>query len=252
MYTTPPPMINNAQVYVSGDVSIDESAAIAPGVILQADSNSRILISRGVCIGLGTILHAREGILEIEPGVVLGAGVLIVGQGKVGLNACIGSGTTVLNSSIAPFQVLPAGSLIGDTSRPVSTDDQEVEEESPILEESSIEDQQGVSESLRSFPESDHGERKLDNPGDFQEGIENPEPEDPWDSQEERVSSESIDREESIRSQESPVSFSEDDPSFVKPRESSSQFSESPAVLYGQTQINQLLMTLFPHRKPLR
>lgn len=109
-----------SQYYVSGDVTIDKSAVIAPGVILHADPGSRIVVSAGVCIGMGAILHARNGTLTVEVGAVLGAGVLIVGQAKIGANACVGAVTTIINSDIAPQQVVSPGSLIGDTSRQVA------------------------------------------------------------------------------------------------------------------------------------
>jgi carbon dioxide concentrating mechanism protein CcmN len=107
----------NFNSYISGEVTIDPSAAIAPGVILQADPNSQIIIAAGVCIGMGAVLHARDGILEIEAGATIGAGVLLVGRGKIGANACIGSATTILNCSIEPEQVVAPNSLLGDTSR---------------------------------------------------------------------------------------------------------------------------------------
>ncbi|MBE9185082.1 carbon dioxide concentrating mechanism protein, partial [Microcoleus sp. LEGE 07076] len=45
--------------------------------------------------------------------------VLVVGAGTIGENACIGAATTLINPSIDKLQILPAGSLIGDTSRQV-------------------------------------------------------------------------------------------------------------------------------------
>jgi len=102
---------------MSGDVVVNEGAAIAPGVILQADSGSRISIAAGACIGMGVIIHAREGTLSIGAGVILGAGVLVVGAGTIGTNACIGAGTTLIDPCIDQMQIMPAGSLIGDTSR---------------------------------------------------------------------------------------------------------------------------------------
>lgn len=92
---------------------------IALGVLLHADPNSRIAIAAGVCIGMGTVLHAHKGILEIEAGAILGAGVLVVGGGKIGANACIGSTTTIFNTSIEPGQIVAPGSLLGDTSRSI-------------------------------------------------------------------------------------------------------------------------------------
>ena len=113
------PLISNSHVYVEGDVSIDGSAAIAAGVILRAAPESKIIIAAGVCIGSGSILHAYRGTLEVEAGANLGAGVLIVGKGKIGANACIGAIATIWNDSIEPWQIVPPGSVIGDKSRQV-------------------------------------------------------------------------------------------------------------------------------------
>jgi carbon dioxide concentrating mechanism protein CcmN len=122
MYLSPLQLSSNSQILMSGDVVVNEGAAIAPGVILQAEPGSRISIAAGACIGLGVILHAREGTLEIGAGVILGAGVLVVGAGTIGTSACIGAGTTLINPCIDPMQIMPAGSLIGDTSRQASAE----------------------------------------------------------------------------------------------------------------------------------
>ncbi|MBD2183088.1 transferase [Planktothrix sp. FACHB-1355] len=116
-----PPLqpLENLQYYVSGNVTIDPSAAIAPGVLLIADANSHIIIAARVCIGMGSIIDARNGTLEIEAGALLGTGVLVVGKGKIGAKACIGSAATIFNTSIAPRQAVPPGSIIGDSSRPL-------------------------------------------------------------------------------------------------------------------------------------
>jgi len=116
-----PPLqpVSNSHFYVSGDVAIDPNAAIAPGVILQADPNSQIIIAAGTCIGMGAILHAYEGKIEVETGANLGAGVLVIGKGKIGANACIGSAATIFNCSIELGQVVPPASLLGDASRRV-------------------------------------------------------------------------------------------------------------------------------------
>lgn len=119
MYVPPLHPTCNFDSYISGKVMIDPSAAIAPGVLLQASPNSQIIIGAGVCIGMGSILNAHEGTLEVEAGANLGAGVLLVGKGKIGANACIGSMTTILNRSIEARQVVAAGSVIGDESRQV-------------------------------------------------------------------------------------------------------------------------------------
>ena len=112
MYVPPLHPSNNFDSYVSGEVIIHPTAVVAPGVLLQASPNGRIIIGAGVCIGMGTILHAYEGTLEVEAGVNLGAGVLVVGEAKIGTNACVGSMSTILNYSIEPKQVVAPGSLI--------------------------------------------------------------------------------------------------------------------------------------------
>ena len=122
MYLSPLQLSSNSQIFLSGDVVVNEGAAIAPGAILQAEPGSRLSIAAGACIGMGVILHAREGTLEIAAGAILGAGVLVVGAGTIGANACIGAGTTLINPAIDQMQILPAGSLIGDTSRQVAAE----------------------------------------------------------------------------------------------------------------------------------
>ncbi len=102
--------------YIQGDVTIEPGAVIAPGVLLQAGPNSRILLRAGACLGMGVILQAHEGTLEIQAGANLGAGVLVYGSGKIGSNACIGTTSTLLNPSIEPSQVIAPGSLIGEMS----------------------------------------------------------------------------------------------------------------------------------------
>jgi carbon dioxide concentrating mechanism protein CcmN len=106
-------------------VKIDDSVAIAPGVILQADPHCQIIIRAGVCLGMGTILHAHHGNLEIQAGAILGAGVLVVGKGKIGANACVGSTTTVLNADIDPERVIAPGSVVGKIGREVAVNPQE-------------------------------------------------------------------------------------------------------------------------------
>jgi carbon dioxide concentrating mechanism protein CcmN len=104
-------------VHLDGNVSINPTAAIAPGVLLQAEATSRIIIGAGVCIGAGTIVHASGGDIDIRVGVCIGRGVLIIGSGVVDRNACIGAGTTIINPRIEDGEVIPTHSIIGDSSR---------------------------------------------------------------------------------------------------------------------------------------
>ncbi|MGQ9838533.1 MAG: hypothetical protein ACUVRV_11390 [Cyanobacteriota bacterium] len=102
--------------FISGEVHVEAGASIGAGVLLRANPGCRIQIGRGVCIGMGSILHACGGSLTIEAGATLGTGVLVIGQGTIGSQACIGSETTLLDCSILSQQVIPPGSLIGDPS----------------------------------------------------------------------------------------------------------------------------------------
>jgi carbon dioxide concentrating mechanism protein CcmN len=104
-------------VHLYGNVSIDPSAVIAPGVLLQSEADSRIAIGAGVCIGAGTIVQAAGGNLYIEAGACIGRGVLIIGAGSIDRDACIGAGTTAINPQIEAGAVIPKHSLLGDRSR---------------------------------------------------------------------------------------------------------------------------------------
>ncbi|WP_448604612.1 hypothetical protein [Thermoleptolyngbya sp.] len=106
----------------SGDVVIEPGAAIAPGVLLQADPGSQLTIRTGVSIATGAILHAHGGPLTIDAGATIGSFVLVIGAGHIGPTACIGAEATVLNPAIAPGEVVPPKALLGDTSRRVDLD----------------------------------------------------------------------------------------------------------------------------------
>lgn len=186
----------NFDSHIIGEVMIDPTAVLAPGVILQAAPNSRIIIGSGVCIGMGSILHVSVGTLEVEAGANLGAGFLMVGAGKVGANACIGSATTVFNCSIEPGKVVPPGSILGDTSRQISE------------------------------PASINPNPAFDNVGEI-----------------EKVEQVSITPNSEISSVDQEV------PSVEFTNDSSNNFG---AHIYGQGNIQRLLVTLFPHRQSLK
>ncbi|MEE3717370.1 hypothetical protein V2H45_11470 [Tumidithrix elongata RA019] len=120
MHLPPLEPIGDFHTYISGDVTIHPSAAIAPGVLIQADPGSKITIAAGVCIGMGTVLHAQDGAIEIAAGVNLGAGVLIFGKSKVGENACVGSSSSIVNYAIAARALIAPGSLLCETIAPPS------------------------------------------------------------------------------------------------------------------------------------
>ncbi|MGI8933966.1 MAG: hypothetical protein ACR2FS_07820, partial [Phormidesmis sp.] len=108
-----PTLVSSTHYCVMGDVTIDESAAIAPGVVLQAASGSRIVVGRGACLAAGVCVQSRAGLLTISAGVSLGSSVLVVGKGTIGTNACVSPGSTLINPSVAADTILPPDTLIG-------------------------------------------------------------------------------------------------------------------------------------------
>ncbi len=256
-----PPQLLNTDVYVSGDVTIDPSAAIAPGVVLRADPEAQIVIGAGVCIGKEVILHAHQGILEIETGAILGAKVLVVGAGKIGENACIGSETTLLAIAIEPKQVIPPGSLIGDTSRVLPP------EEPPKVESTVSEPQAAVVSTPEpvkpSFPEpeipsvSKQETVKPVPPKPQVVPVSTPELVKPAFPNPYLIA---VSKQETVKPappepQVTPVSREENgepDPPQVQ-EETPGQLEQPqppmPPIIYGKDHLSQLLDSLLPHRK---
>jgi carbon dioxide concentrating mechanism protein CcmN len=107
-----PSLVNGTHYCVVGDVTIDATAAIAPGVVLQAPTGSRIVVGKSVCLAAGVCIQSRQGVLTIAAGASLGANVLVVGSGTVGTNACISAGSTLIDPAIAAESIVPPDSLI--------------------------------------------------------------------------------------------------------------------------------------------
>jgi carbon dioxide concentrating mechanism protein CcmN len=237
MSVPPLRLYNNFDSYMSGEVTIHSSAVIAPGVILQAAANSKIIIGPGVCIGMGSIFQAEGGTIEVEASASLGAGFLMVGQGQIGVNACIGAATTVFNCSVAAGSVVPPGSILGDTGRqvvtnalppspdnhtpPTSTQKPQPSENRVITSTSLsasafVEFKQESISVTESAPAENHSATVGDNTDQTDSNLTEPNPEDAESGQ---------------RATESPNSFG--------------------TQIYGQGSIQRLLVTLFPHRQAL-
>jgi carbon dioxide concentrating mechanism protein CcmN len=101
----------------AGNIAIDPSAIVAPGVVLLAEGTNRIAIGAGVCIGAGSIVRATGGNVTIGAGVCIGREVVIIGTGSIARDACIGAGTTTIDPQIEEGAVVPPHSLLGDRSR---------------------------------------------------------------------------------------------------------------------------------------
>ncbi len=217
MSVPPLRLSNNFDTYISGEVTIAPSAVIAPGVILQAAVNSKIIIGPGVCIGMGSILQVHEGILEVEAGANLGAGLLMVGQGKIGANACIGSATTVFHCSVAPGQVVAPGSVLGDTGRQIVETQPSESSTNSTADQPDSENVQVISSthfSASAQVEFKHESISFTKPASTPPGQSPPEPEP-----------------EAVNQPET---------------ESANTFGTQ---IYGQGSIQRLLVTLFPHRQ---
>ncbi|MBC6480475.1 MAG: hypothetical protein GDA56_24555 [Hormoscilla sp. GM7CHS1pb] len=273
MYFPPLQPLKNSQYKVSGDVLIDPSAAIAPGVLLQADRDSRIIIAAGVCIGMGTIVHGSKGTVAIESGASLGAGVLIVGKGKIGANACVGSMTTIINSDIEQGQVVPPGSLLGEDSRKLSKDEQSKDEKYVVTELAQYTAIKGASmysgssnrttprtsivntvasiESASSKPETRSKDPIVNTPA-VQASINSavarnasantPKPSmSPGRSMEEEGAA--LTPVDNNSTSDTPSAKEADLPL------ASEEASENQAIVYGQEQLDELMGTLFPHNK---
>jgi carbon dioxide concentrating mechanism protein CcmN len=222
MYLPPLPPNRNPNIYMSGDVTIDEGASIASGVILEASPGTRIEIAAGVCIGMGSILQACQGNLIIEEGATLGAGVLAIGTGKIGTNACIGNSTTLLHPTVASNEVIPPGSLLGDESRPWI----DVESNAAAPDPSPV---------SPAAPNPIAPDPVPPAPPQAPEPVAASEPEPPTPSPTPEISP--------------PISSNGNgaEPAATPPEQPAAP--ASPAYVYGQAHLNQLMQTLFPHKQ---
>lgn len=119
------PSTTNIPPQIRGDVTIDPSVIVSSGVILNATPGNKIIIHAGVCLGMGTIITAHEGDVEIQANAILGSGTLILGSCVVGSQASLGTSVTVYHAKVERLSVIPAGSIIGDYSRKLHVNESE-------------------------------------------------------------------------------------------------------------------------------
>ncbi|PAX53130.1 transferase [Brunnivagina elsteri] len=251
--------------YISGEVIIHKSAVIAPGVILQAAPNSKIIIGAGVCIGMGSIIQVDRGTLEIETGASLGAGFLMVGEGKIGSNACIGAATTVFRTSVASTQVIQPGSILGycDASRMPLRDRHNRHVEAII--ENQIPANNSTAGTIEAGQEvSDIGDINGDLWGLADSPPAQPQTQSQTNNGSTGVRSQFKSQFKSqspasnnipVKNQNQPV----EDSTKVQTTTESTKAAESSLAsndtlnnhVYGQSSVQRLLVTLFPHRQPL-
>ena len=240
MQLPPVHSISATEYFVSGNVIIHETAVIAPGVILEADSNCRIVIGAGVCLGLGTVIIAYAGNVEIEEGVALAPGTLVIGPVTIGHSACVGSRSTIFQQDIEAQALIPAGDLLmvvpTNAPRPPLTS----ESVSSPTKNADIEPIPSPWDSAESPPPAKTAAvpPPSNNPVTPDKSTENP--------AKKSVSQKSV----SQKPEAVPDLPSVPEVIPTKPEITETVDSLAPkAPVVGQVYINQLLLTLFPDRK---
>jgi carbon dioxide concentrating mechanism protein CcmN len=245
--------LQREDVFVSGDVTIHANAAIAPGVVLQAGQNERIVIADGVCLGLGVVLHARRGDICIKAGANLGAGVLVIGACTVGPYASIGAASTIIDTDVAADQVLAAGTVLGDRSRPQEKPDERPDERPDEGRPSEMRSPgQNPPHELPSPWENEPSEESIISQDSRDESSRNPSEDSPDPPEEPIDLAESSSPPPEQKSDPSPSEH----PSNTSNSETTTNSPSNPAVvkrlIYGQVHLNQMLTTLFPHAQHLK
>jgi carbon dioxide concentrating mechanism protein CcmN len=245
MYLPPLQPVANSDIRICGDVEIHPTASIASGVILQAAPNSRIIIGIDACIGMGVIISAYGGIVEIANGATLGSGVLIVGQSQVGSNACVGTATTIFNTSVEAMAVITPGSIIGDNSRSeAAAIKSNFNQESTSIPHQTPEKIAEFDEALESSTINSNGQKaRLENKSINSRDLELEKPQATFNS-----STHKSDSSDPWLEKKS-VSTSVENTVKLPAREVEKSFKTEDKTTIGKVYIERLLVTLFPHQK---
>ena len=232
MEPSPLHFVSHTHYYRGGDVVVDASAAIAPGVVLRAARNGAIRIGPGACVGAGVVIQAKQGCVFIEAGASLGTGVLIVGHGYVGKDACVGSSSTLINPAIAPNDIIPPCSLIKSEASSSDT---------ASANTVSTNSENGTS----GFRTSSFGSSSFQSSG-FQTASEGPVPSMPIPPR-----TTSTVQPQAVSPKAVNVPAVEPPPPAQTPENGTSAIVKPSGYVYGRDHVNSLLSALFPHRQPL-
>ncbi len=241
MYLPPLQPVVNSNILIIGDVEIHPTASVASGVILQAAPQSRIIIGADVCIGMGVVLNACGGVIDIESGATLGAGVLIIGKSKVGSNSCVGTSTTIFNASVESMKVITPGSILENASKAIASNSStnvsggiSSKIESPQKENSNG-DYESKEEPKKSFVETTSKKQKPTEINSKVNGYvsNNHDVADLW--SEEKPENQAIESVATIR--------------VAEVAEVAKNIEASDGIAIGKVYIDQLLVTLFPHKQ---
>ncbi|AFZ46210.1 carbon dioxide concentrating mechanism protein [Cyanobacterium stanieri PCC 7202] len=226
-------------IQIRGDVTIDDSAVIADGVIINAPEGAKIIIRSGVCLGMGSIITAfPEATIEIKANAILGAGCLIFGQCTIGNQVSIGSAVTIYNVDIEPLSVIPSGTVMGDRSRTVTI-------ESETIPEASSEETQEITTTQKETAESEKAKsdaikqqehlNKYRNKIPSLDSVQNQIPTTPQNHQD------TTPQEDTQNKQEKQEAIATDDDPWGITKSDSKEVA-------GQVYINRLFVTLFPEK----
>jgi carbon dioxide concentrating mechanism protein CcmN len=244
MYFPPLEPVSISENYISGDVTVDPSAVVAPGAILQAAPRSKIVVGAGVCIGMGAIIKAYRGKIEIKRGSTIGAAVLVLGNSTIGAQCSVGAATTIFNTTVEPMTVIAPGSVIGDSSRQI----QEREEEQQSLEYSPADSEPLDSKDTEQSAEEVRATRAESVPESLP--LEKAPPPEPQIPIPEKTQSPSTSFEDSPwygGSEMNAGTESQIEMGIEPEKEKEPPSSGSPVI--GKVYINQLLLTLFPQKQ---
>ncbi|TVP68923.1 MAG: hypothetical protein EA342_04525 [Leptolyngbya sp. LCM1.Bin17] len=225
--------------HIQGDVAIAPGVALADGALLGAAPGYRLVISAGVCLGADVVIQASHGDIVIEPGVSLGSGVVVVGQGRIGQLACIGANSTVINPAIVATQVVPPQSLLGDPSQPRSVSKSDQNGQNGFLNVGSTSPRVGQPSPANVGNKPPNG-TAASFPGT---------PAGPMPPSAEQALNPAQGNGKSTATPSNPSSPAPNGTDSTPPAPTPDQ--KLGSYVYGQTQVNRLLDTLFPHRQPL-
>ena len=239
IYLPPPQPVLNKDIRISGDVEIHPTASLAAGVILQAVPGQRIAIGADVCIGMGVIINACQGSVEIESGAILGSGVLIIGACKIGNNACVGTTVTIFQTNIDAMSVIEPGSILGDNSRKVDLEQQP--EKRDKQERNKQKSKQKVSTYTSQTKKVNTSQSRVGSDGYYSP------------TRTQKVQTENLNEpvkdipsnDDMASLRDNTFTTSPEEATVSPPIQSNKEFNKNPVV--GQVYINQLLVTLFPH-----
>ena len=261
-----PKLVSHTHYCVVGDGTVANSAAIAPGVVLQASPGSRIIVAEGACLAGGVCIQSRQGLLTIGAGASLGANVLVVGHGTVGENACLSPGSTVMNPQIGANALVSPGSLVASES---SASNQFTSEKFPAIRSVSNNSQQNnTHQNNTQNGASSNGSNRFSAGNGFTSGsyvdtqrstYVEPPPVGPRAIETPSLSDQNgqyvdpASQNDGVQSMNSIASSNGSTANSPAPNSSGPNSSalsvQSNDRVYGKDQVSQLLSTLFPHRQ---